>query len=113
MDFFLKQFYLFLVFFLVNFSDIYYSILSKEIDDNSVIISDARNPLIYITLKVICGIILLYFGIYEFRQMLKMENIKDHFSEIWNFTDLLLIITYFMMAVFDHLEDSYILTTIL
>ncbi len=100
-DFFLKQFYLFLVFFFVNFTDIYYSILSKEIDENSFITSDGRNPFVYIPLKVICGIILLYFGIYECRQMLNMENIKDHFSEIWNYTDLLLIVTYFMMAVFD------------
>ncbi len=109
-DFFLKQFYFFLIFFFVNFGDIYYSIFSKEIDDSSMIISDGRDPYIYITLKSICGLVLLYFGFHEIRQM---KSIREHFSEIWNWTDLLLIVTYFVMAVFDHLQDYYIVTTVL
>ncbi len=42
-----------------------------------------------------------------------MKNIREHFSEVWNWTDLLLIATYFMMIVFDHMQDSYITTTVI
>ncbi len=99
-----------MVFFFGNISDIYYSILYKEIDENSIIISDGRDPKIYITIEVICGIILLYFALHEIRQM---KSIKEHFSEIWNWTDFLLIVTYFIMIASDHMADAYILTTLL
>ncbi len=98
------------MFFILNILDIYYSILYKEIDDNSIVTSDGRSPIIYITFEALCGVILLYFGIHEIRQM---KSIKEHFSEIWNWTDLLLILAYFVMVFFDHDENAYILTTVL
>ncbi len=66
-DFFMKQFCLFLIFFFMNFTDIYYSILYKELNESSDIISDERNALVYVPLKLICSAILLYFCYYEFR----------------------------------------------
>lgn len=66
-DFFVKQFYIFLIFFFANIVDIYYSILIKEVNDNSEIVSDDRIIYVCIGLKTICVAILLYFCHHEIK----------------------------------------------
>ena len=64
-------------------------------------------------MKAICISILVFFGIHEFKQARQMSNLKEYFSGMWNWTDILLILAYFTLAVLDHLADFYIATTIL
>lgn len=69
--FFVKQFYVFLVFFFLNIVDVYYSLLSKEVDDDDEIINDTRILAVNITLKASCTLILIYFMVYEIKSSLR------------------------------------------
>ncbi len=75
-NFFVSQFQIFLIFFFANLSDIYYSLLTKELDNDSFIIKDERMIEVCIALKSVCSLVLVYFMYYEFSNL---KSIRIHF----------------------------------
>jgi len=106
----MKQFLLFLIFFFSYLTDVYFSLLSKTVNEDDQIIEDSRNIWISLVLKFVCILLLIYFMIYEIQSA---KNHNDYFKEVWNYVDIFLISFYIPVAILDIMDIAYILTTIL
>ncbi len=98
------------MFVFVEVIDLYYSLLSKEVDANDIITVDTRIGVVSLGMKLLCTLVLFYFLNYEIKSARKQQG---YFNDFWNLIDMMLIALYIPTAYMEHTNICFISVTIL